>query len=782
MPWPVTGLVLLHIAASLLSPVGVRAQPPGIGEPLVVAVTLNAAAMGDFIVVAGSGGDLLVSRADLEKMGLQEPASGWSFTIDGKEYLSLQGIRHLAFRLDERTATVKLAVAPKMLRGPTIDLAARGQAGGTRPTNPSAFFNYGLEYRAFETGARHGTFTGEAGVRTGDWLFLTDGRSRSTSGSDTETVRFLTRLIRDDREKMQRLTLGDFTAASEPGRGSVILGGVSFVKNFDLDPDFGWNPAFGFAGMTPLGGEIEVSLDGRPLLREKIGAGEFEIRNLWQRFAGHRLIEIALRDAFGGVTRFERGFYFSDALLRAGLQDYGYHLGFRREQYGQESFEYGGGAFLGYHRIGLSDGLTVGLAAESEEGLANLGPELAFTLGPFGQVRAQGRYSSQDGVAGYAGSAAYTYNGSRFDVMMSARSQTRDYDAVGHFFSKLSNQTAYAATASCVLPRNGTLALGFFLDRTFAGEERRTTQASLLLEVTRRLKLLTTLRNIRDGESETEVAVDLIWSPGRDNAIVRYERDGGRDAASLKAYRNTPDGEGFGYRAAARWETGRESADVDLEYNGRHGVYRLGLEGYSQEDREDGGSIELFAGGSLTAVGGSLNASRPVSDAFALVNVDSLPDVRVYRNNREIGRTDSAGSILVPRLDPFHANQIRINERDVPMEYRIPTLSTLVSPAYRQGALVAFDVRRFQAVSGYALVHAAGGIQPLEFNTGAIIVEGEEVFFPTGRGGEFYLENLAPGRYTANIPWNGTVALCAIQVPESEEVIVDLGKLICTIR
>jgi hypothetical protein len=53
--------------------------------------------------------------------------------------------------------------------------------------------------------------------------------------------------------------------------------------------------------------------------------------------------------------------------------------------------------------------------------------------------------------------------------------------------------------------------------------------------------------------------------------------------------------------------------------------------------------------------------------------------------------------------------------------------------------------------------------------------EGKEVVFPTGKGGEFYLEDLAPGDYAGSVESGGKRFRFELKIPDTNDMIVDLG-------
>jgi hypothetical protein len=59
------------------------------------------------------------------------------------------------------------------------------------------------------------------------------------------------------------------------------------------------------------------------------------------------------------------------------------------------------------------------------------------------------------------------------------------------------------------------------------------------------------------------------------------------------------------------------------------------------------------------------------------------------------------------------------------------------------------------------------------------MVEGKELLSPTGKGGELYLENIKPGKYRGEFKYLDKDYSFDIIIPKSEDIIVDLGEIIC---
>jgi outer membrane usher protein len=206
--------------------------------------------------------------------------------------------------------------------------------------------------------------------------------------------------------------------------------------------------------------------------------------------------------------------------------------------------------------------------------------------------------------------------------------------------------------------------------------------------------------------------------------------------------------------------------------------------------------------------GGFYGLSRPVSDSFGIVMVDKLPNAKVLSNGQEIGETDSTGMMVVPSLASYGHNQITLDAKNIPMDYSISGVSMKISPSLWSGSCISFDALKVQAVTGS--LHAIAGDKkvPMEYVEISMKVGDREIKFPTGKGGEFYIENLfpaepaketkddlscraiaerrksggnyiRPGSYGAWADFEGKRCEFSIVFPTTEDVITDLGEVQC---
>jgi outer membrane usher protein len=157
------------------------------------------------------------------------------------------------------------------------------------------------------------------------------------------------------------------------------------------------------------------------------------------------------------------------------------------------------------------------------------------------------------------------------------------------------------------------------------------------------------------------------------------------------------------------------------------------------------------------------------------LQVPGVEGVRGYLNNQEIGRTDSRGNLLIPSLQPYYGNRLRISDSDVPFDYRIGSTEQVIATSQRGGALVKFDVERVTDVKGLVQIDTGGELTVPAF--GEIGAAGRTS--PIGAHGEFWLEHVGAGRHEASIEFAAGTCRFELTVPDGHKGMIDLGTVSC---
>jgi outer membrane usher protein FimD/PapC len=745
----------------------------------ILRIVLNQEEKGEYFVNVTDDGDFLVRIEDLRKMGLSE-IRGKVLAFQGEEFVSLKSMEGVKTLFDEKKLVLELTADPQLFEKTVFTLRYPRQAKVYYPKDMAAFLNYNLAYYARDSFTYDSTvLTNQLGFRVGDFLFLSDSSYSQRKGEGGEFVRLNSNITYDRREDLMRIVVGDFFGSSGELGSTLNMGGISFSKSYNINPYFIKYPEIGFSGLASLPSEVEVYRDGVLIRKERVAPGAFDLKSI-PTYVGAGSAEVVLKDPFGREQRIQLPYYFTDTLLKKGLHEYSYNLGFPREDFGVVSNRYDDLAFLGFHRYGISDSLTAGMEAEASTRVFNLGLSSTFSVPwQLGVINGSVAWSDSKGKGdGIGGSVSYLYQGQNLSFNLLLRGFTRDYSNIS--IETVEDRTKYEASvgAGYFSSTLGSFSLGFDATKKYTGLDSKSLLASYSRKITDRSNVIASFkRDIENRASEFNISINYYFNYGI-TASSSYRRTDGNSAEQIQVTKNLPLGEGLGGRAA--YEVNQVESrnfnnyDLQLLYNAKYGQY--GAEFVSTDRAE---TYSFSAAGGLTFVKDSLNFSRPVQDSFALAKVGDLKGVRVSLNNQEIGRTGNSGKVLIPNLGSYYENQISINDRDIPMEYTLSEVMKYVSPPFRSGSYIEFGATKVQGFTGILKVKVGQETKPLEYLEFRLMVEGKELLSPTGKGGEIYLENIKPGKYRGELRYLDKDYSFDIIIPKSEEIVVDVGEIIC---
>jgi outer membrane usher protein len=713
------------------------------------------------------GDDVLVRAADLQAAGLgsntdkmREPG--------GESLVSLKSLAPMvAFEVDESALALRLTVEPAALGSNTIELQRFRPANIEYREDTSGFLNYAFNLRNFNRFDGYG----EAGVSFKNSL-LYSGLSRDADGM---FVRGLSNLSINYRENLNRLTFGDRLVGSDALGGNLVMAGISFSREFGLDPYFTRSPGLHYSGAAATPSTLDVYVNGIFLRRIQLPPGQFDLRDLPVP-TGSADTRFVLRDAFGREQEITSPFYFTAGLLKKGLQEFSYNLGVERENFGTESWSYRTPVFLGRHRIGVTDSLTSGLRFEASTKVVNGGPSVSFLL-PIGEMEIGAAASRDRGSVGGGAFLGYSYGGRWFSFGTSVRLLSPSYATT----SLSSSDKRSWLQLNTVLGFSVADRTGVSLQYTLENSRDRGALQQFALSTTTRVMSRANLfvrggYSREPGKDSVGVTVGLTFLYGEVTGTLSYVNLDGINGAVASIQKPLPMGTGFGYLFQANTSQGQFGGDSLIQYQGPYGRYEAFYGRLDEENR-----TALSVAGGFVYLGGNLLATRPVQDSFALIQVPGLAGIRGYTNNLEVGSSDSKGNLLVPNLLPYYGNKLSISDKDIPLNYNIPTIDKIIAPPYRGGAVVIFPVQRIQRMVGSITLEDSGQIMFPSHGQLLLTANGSQFESPIGRDGEFYLENVPAGRYRAVVTHQDRSCEFFVEVPNSQAEEINLGDLRCVV-
>jgi len=751
---------LLSLVAS--AAVSAAAAPPSGSAELVLELRVNGATAGPgVVVVRGADGAFCVPAAPLEALRVRTERLD-TVVIEDQRCIRLGPAGEVRVTYDPASQRLDLVLPPSAFREAHITATAAA-VSPMSSSGPGMFLNYDLEAVAGNgsSPAANGAF--EMGVSAGPALAQTTAIAR-ISRAGARAVRLDTSLTWDDPDHMRSLRVGDTITRGGFGGAPLRIGGLQFTRSFEVQPGFLTAPVPTLAGSAALPAVADLYVDGALTASKEVQPGAFTLTG-FPVVTGAGRVEMVVRDALGRETVVRQAYYAAPTLLRAGLSDFSYELGFLRRDYAVSSASYGPLVASATYRLGVSDRLTAEgyAAASAETQQASAGAELAFPqLGLLSVSAAASR--SRGGLAGHSWSIGFEHRAHGLSFGGSARLTSEHYRQVGDDRPLPAVDLAAFAGLS---QRWGSLGLSYLQrdarderpDAAFAGASASFRVAGL---GTVHFAARSAMRGPRETSAELSFSAPLGPRTGMTGAVG--VRDGAASGA-LSLQRSAPADEGWGYRVLATAGP-LDSLSGALAMNTSFGQYDAEL---SYRDGRVGTRIR--ASGGIGMAGGQAFAAQRLSDAFAVVDAGQ-PGVRVYADNHLVGRTGSNGRVVAPRLRGYEDNFIRLELADLPIDAEVTAPETRVRPYARRGVVVNLRATRTRSALVRLEVPGLGALP-----AGATVTVGGRSFL-AAPGGEVFLSGLADvNRLEARWP-EGRCTL-ELLLPPGSDPQPDLGTRAC---
>ena len=619
----------------------------------------------------------------------------------------------------------------------TLDpLLTTATYGSTPPlTQQAAIAEYNTLNRTLSVGTQLSFFSPIGSFYNSGYTTLQDGQSR---------------YVRDDTywsyssiDSMLTYTVGDFISSSLTWSRSLRMGGFSVASDFAVRPDLVTFPVPALGGTAVVPTTVDLYINQLRQFSGQATGGPFLI-NTAPALTGAGQAELVYRDELGREVTVNESLYVDSRLLESGLSQWSLEVGYPRNNYGISSFDYASSPVAsGSWRYGASDIFTLESHAEFAQGLHNLGIGSLFELGHWGVLNDSVTVDRGD-TQGTQASLGYQYIAPFVSVNVQAMRTYGDYRDLGDIdegvpvpkrllHASLSVPIAVGQNISLAYARQDASILG----------GSRITSLGYSGSFGSRFSVFANLFRDRDQPNSGGIYVGLILDLGdRTSVSASASRYGDTKAMALSANHAIDyDTGGFGWNVLADGGNGGYRHEMGrLDYQGTYGDLSAQIE-HSDLNNASYTSNSLYAAGAVVFMDGALLASRPISDAFAVVSTDGTPDVPVLRENRLVGTTNSGGHLLVPDLLSYDTNHLSIDTLNLPVEASVETDHLDVAPRAKSGVLARFALGRYQ---GATVILKDEQGQPLPVGTHATL-SGSTVKALVGYDGEVFFPTLQPG-------------------------------------
>ncbi len=507
-----------------------------------------------------------------------------------------------------------------------------------------------------------------------------------TQNSGTRTIRLDTAAEINDQEKLRKIVIGDTISGSQSWGRSVRFAGLQIATDFSIRPDLNTMPLPAFFGQTSVPANVDIFVNSARIFESEVEPGAFQINNL-PVITGNGQAQVVVRDIMGREATVSLPFYASSSLLRPGLNSYDLDIGFLRQNYGLQSFDYGDLAASGTYSEGISDKLTLEGHGEATSNVQLIGGGGVFGLGAYGIIHPAIAVShsniTDNNETGALYSLSFEAQNNPLGFFGSLGVTSGNYNDIASSDGEPPPELQMQLSANVNLAKNGTLGGSLIAMKQRDQEMSKIVSASYNLPLGTGYSISTTgFYDHTRGEVVAQAFFSIaLGGNAIGNVSVQKSRNSNIQQATYTNPAN-PDG-GFGYQISS------STGDTSTEQANATWIGSKGSIDGAVAVRDGEMATKVSASGGLVYIADSLYATAKPNGAVALVRTGK-DGMEVYKENRKIAIADKNGEALVTGLVPFAYNRISIDPAGYNFTTIIEDTEKSVTPGRGSGVIVDF--------------------------------------------------------------------------------------------
>lgn len=796
----------------------VRAQPSSesptapAAQSLIIPLFVNGRFQRELRALIPGKGEVLRFEAKVfiavAERGLREDLiADLTYRTNAQGFLSIDDLRAIGLEATFDVAQLRLAVQVPfdLLRPQLIELQRRAPSPDAdpliQPDGFSAFVNargtleYIHEIQSTNTGPGGQPLFVNFDGAFNPGPFVVEWAATYDQDRDYRWQRNDISAVFDQPENAWRTRIGDLSYPTTGFQSFVAAGGITFAKNFDLQPYRVTQPTVRGSFLLKQESKVEVLVNNVVIRTLRLQPGPYDIRDFPMR-SGINDAKLRITDAAGQVQVIDYPTVVDSTLLAPGEHEFSYSLGFpSATRNGFRRYDGALGALSLFHRLGLSDNLTLGANFQGNHLQQMAGAEAVWAMF-LGVVDVDVGWSRADG---YAGAPAARLGFRREDHtrthawqrVWSLSMEFKGEDFVPLGTTAPANNIAWDFTARVSQQFPHGISVGIGGTYQIGRESRRNTDNQNIViskswdsGVTANLHLDRERKTDGDAEATVFVSLNIPLFDNRQKLTLSHDSDG--RTSRLQWERNSFQAVG-GVDADVAVERNIDTYDLsgELAYTGERGRATLSHDITTPRTEGNGplrdrrSNLRLETG--LVYAGGRFGLGRPVSEAFALLAPHpTLRGQKIGVNpsgGTHAASIDPWGNAVLPELGAYRQAVAEIDAPDVPQGLEIGPHRYRLLPAYKSGILI--------SVGTGATVFVLGNVtdidgKPVTLAAAEIVSrdrpEAEPILTFTNRSGRFAAEGLRPGKYLLRLYATPELPI-AFEVPEDTIGRFDLGNL-----
>ncbi len=753
---------------------------------LLLETYVNNKKIPNIIYVIQRGGDLYISRKDLISWRLNLKSFSKKASIFGQEFYSLNTIQEIIYKIDMLKLRIDITVPSYFFEETIINGMLSSENKIATQVHNGAFLNYDMtaiyntqKYQTYNEQnfnsynilgvPEFGLFTSQG---VGCTSFLASKNSKTSN-----ILRLDSNWIYDIPEKMQRWVMGDTVTRTSDWGGAARIGGIQWSTNFLMQPNFVTFPLPDFKGITELPSTVDIFVNNALVLNKNIEGGPLRINNI-PIVNGQGTATIVTRDLLGRETFIYLPYNTDIQLLKPGLIDFSFEMGALRKHYGLRNNKYKGFAITGTYNRGITNDWTLGSHTEIQDTQKNLGITTSNAIGNIGILSTSTAISIKDidKKTGKLMKIKFQRTADPYSFGVSTTHATKNFRQIGLGKNEYMPFAQYQVFGGYNNQIYGSLST------TFTYQKRRSEQNVGLITTSYQKNIFNglffnigmtrVLRPRKDTTIFLSITMDLK-NIGNLSTYSSYNSK--RKQQTVQLNKNLPLNEGYGYQAIVSNIKNQTKTDQIVDgtfyYQNTAGQYFARAATFPELNLYQGG-----VSGSIVFLNSKLYPSQKTFDSFALVQIPDFSNVRIYRDNQEVGTTNSEGDLLVSNLRSYNKHLFKAELKDLPLSAAIEQAEEPTIPPYKSGVIVKLAIKKSSALF-FKIKTEDGEYVP----AGAVIqiAPGEKVYL-VGFDGEVYIEpipnqNILKGK----VKWSEQECYFNKKFSVNNESILRINDIVC---
>ena len=381
-------------------------------------------------------------------------------------------------------------------------------------------------------------------------------------------------------------------------------------------------------------------------------------------------------------------------LLRPGLNEYNVSLGKLRYNYNLESSDYRDFFANTFFRRGISNSTSLGINALYSQDIQNLGLMWTQAVSNWFLFESVAQASHDDrNDTNFSYGLSLSKDIGRFSFGANSKYTEQHFKFLG---DELNNESSYPKFENLVylgisgVPLLQNINLNFaeqkyYKNETFERDDRRIFRAGFSRQIGRKMILGLNYFNETGDRSDSGATLSLSYS--FDSQKTLYMSHSTAEDSNVQFVKNDTNQVGFDYAFGANRRNGEILYNVDGRLKTEVGDLEL-----SHQQSDSYRESQVYYRGAVVMLNKKFNFTKAVDNAFALVKVDSYPDIDIYRALNHVDKTNKEGYAFVHDIIPYVKYDIAFDENQLPVEDKILYSNKQITALNQRGYAIDFPI------------------------------------------------------------------------------------------